>query len=122
MMNPDAIRDKVSVVGVGCCQFGENWDRSREDMMVDAVWEAYEDAGIEEFFYIPARVEMLARGQRDTQHVVHEREEQIAPDRAHRSARQLDCCHDGTHVAAFWGNQSVWPDHVSEARAIPGSD
>ncbi|MHC4506640.1 MAG: HzsA-related protein [Planctomycetota bacterium] len=28
---------------------------------------------------------------------------------------------DGTNVAAFWGNQSVWPDHVTEARAIPGS-
>jgi acetyl-CoA C-acetyltransferase len=47
-MNPDAIRDKVAVTGVGCCQFGENWDRSREDMMVDAVFEAYEDAGIED--------------------------------------------------------------------------
>ena len=47
-MNPEAVRDKVSVVGVGCCQFGENWDKSREDMMVDAVWEAYEDAGIED--------------------------------------------------------------------------
>ena len=48
MMNPEAIRDKVSVVGVGCCQFGENWDKSREDLMVDAVWEAYADAGIED--------------------------------------------------------------------------
>ena len=47
-MNPDALRDKVSVIGVGCCQFGENWDRSREDMMVDAVYEAYSDAGIED--------------------------------------------------------------------------
>lgn len=47
-MNPEAIRDKVSITGVGCCQFGENWDQSREDMMVDAVWEAYADAGIED--------------------------------------------------------------------------
>jgi acetyl-CoA C-acetyltransferase len=47
-MNPDAIRDKVAVVGVGCCQFGENWDQSREDMIVDAVYEAYADAGIED--------------------------------------------------------------------------
>lgn len=47
-MNPDALRDKVSVIGVGCCQFGENWDESREDMMVDAVYEAYADAGIED--------------------------------------------------------------------------
>ncbi|HVN40020.1 MAG TPA: acetyl-CoA acetyltransferase [Myxococcota bacterium] len=47
-MNPDALRDKVSVIGVGCCQFGENWDKSREDMIVDAVYEAYTDAGIED--------------------------------------------------------------------------
>jgi acetyl-CoA C-acetyltransferase len=47
-MTPDAIRDKVSVIGVGCCQFGENWDQSREDMIVDAVYEAYADAGIED--------------------------------------------------------------------------
>ena len=47
-MNADAIRDKVAVIGVGCCQFGENWDQSREDMIVDAVYEAYADAGIED--------------------------------------------------------------------------
>lgn len=29
---------------------------------------------------------------------------------------------DGTNVTAFWGNQSVWPDHLAEPRAIPGSD
>ena len=29
---------------------------------------------------------------------------------------------DGTNTATFWGNQSVWPDHVAEARPIPGSD
>jgi len=28
---------------------------------------------------------------------------------------------DGTHTSAFWGNQSVWPDHLSEPRPIPGS-
>jgi len=28
---------------------------------------------------------------------------------------------DGTGTAHFWGNQSVWPDHLSEPRAIPGS-
>ncbi|MBM4000713.1 MAG: hypothetical protein FJ297_14445 [Planctomycetes bacterium] len=28
---------------------------------------------------------------------------------------------DGTHTSVFWGNQSVWPDHVCEPRAIPGS-
>ena len=28
---------------------------------------------------------------------------------------------DGTGTAHFWGNQSVWPDHLSEPREIPGS-
>ena len=43
----DAIRDKVAIVGAGCCKFGENWDKSPEDMIVEAAYEAYEDAGIE---------------------------------------------------------------------------
>lgn len=47
-MNPDAIRDKVAIVGMGCCKFGENWDKAPEDMIVEAAFEAYEDAGIEE--------------------------------------------------------------------------
>ncbi len=28
---------------------------------------------------------------------------------------------DGTGTAVFWGNQSLWPDHLAESRAIPGS-
>jgi len=46
-MARESIRDKVAVVGVGCCQFGENWDQSPADMIVDAAYEAYADAGIE---------------------------------------------------------------------------
>ncbi len=29
---------------------------------------------------------------------------------------------DGTNTSGFWGNQSVWPDHTSQPRAIPGSE
>lgn len=47
-MNPDAIRDKVAIVGMGCCKFGENWDQAPEDMIVEAAFEAYQDAGIED--------------------------------------------------------------------------
>ncbi len=47
-MNPEAIRDKVAIVGMGCCKFGENWDQAPEDMIVEAAFEAYEDAGIED--------------------------------------------------------------------------
>lgn len=28
---------------------------------------------------------------------------------------------DGTQLSTFWGNQSVWPDLLKDARAIPGS-
>ena len=41
------IHDQVAIVGVGCCQFGENWDQSPSDMIVDAAYEAYADAGID---------------------------------------------------------------------------
>lgn len=43
----DSIKDKVAIVGMGCVKFGENWDKSLEDMIVDAAYEAYEDAGID---------------------------------------------------------------------------
>src|SRR5262249_11923020 len=41
------IRDRVAVVGVGCSKFGEHYDRSTEDLVVEAAFEAYADAGIE---------------------------------------------------------------------------
>jgi len=42
----DGIKDKVAIIGMGCCKFGENWDKSADDMIIDAVYEAYEDAGL----------------------------------------------------------------------------
>ena len=47
-MNPEAIRDKVAIVGMGCSKFGENWDKDPQDMIVEAAYEAYEDAGLED--------------------------------------------------------------------------
>ena len=41
-----SIKDKVAIVGMGCTKFGTNWDKSANDMMVDAAFEAFEDAGI----------------------------------------------------------------------------
>ena len=29
---------------------------------------------------------------------------------------------DGTNAQTFWGNQSIWPDVLTEARAIPGTN
>lgn len=41
-----SIRDRVAIVGMGCTRFGERWDASQDDLLVDAAYEAFEDAGI----------------------------------------------------------------------------
>jgi acetyl-CoA C-acetyltransferase len=41
------IKDKVAVIGMGCTNFGERWDKNAEGLMVDAFTEALADAGIE---------------------------------------------------------------------------
>jgi len=41
------IRDKVAILGMGCTRFGERWDMSAEDLMVEAFLECIQDAGIE---------------------------------------------------------------------------
>ena len=40
------IKDKVAILGMGCSKFGERWDASPEDLMVEAYTEAMADAGI----------------------------------------------------------------------------
>jgi acetyl-CoA C-acetyltransferase len=42
----EGIKDKVAIIGMGCTRFGERWDCSSEDLMVEAFVEAIEDAGI----------------------------------------------------------------------------
>ncbi|MBW1929368.1 MAG: acetyl-CoA acetyltransferase [Deltaproteobacteria bacterium] len=41
------IRDKVAIIGMGCTKFGERWDVSAEELMVEAFEECIQDAGIE---------------------------------------------------------------------------
>ena len=43
----ESIRDKVAIVGMGCTKFGERWDMGVEDLLVEAAYEAFRDAGIE---------------------------------------------------------------------------
>jgi acetyl-CoA C-acetyltransferase len=43
----EGIKDKVAIVGMGCTKFGERWDKGVEDLIVEAAYEAFEDAGIE---------------------------------------------------------------------------
>jgi acetyl-CoA C-acetyltransferase len=41
------VRDKVAIIGMGCTKFDEHWDKSIWDLVVDACYEAFEDAGVE---------------------------------------------------------------------------
>ncbi len=41
------IRDQVAILGMGCSRFGERWDASPEDLILEAYQEAMADAGIE---------------------------------------------------------------------------
>jgi len=43
----ESIKDKVAIVGMGCTRFGERWDMGVEDLLVEAAYEAFEDAGIQ---------------------------------------------------------------------------
>jgi acetyl-CoA C-acetyltransferase len=40
------ISNRVAIVGMGCTKFGERWDSSAEDLMIEAFVECLEDAGI----------------------------------------------------------------------------
>jgi acetyl-CoA C-acetyltransferase len=43
----EGIKDKVAIIGMGCTRFGERWESSAEDLIVEAFVECLEDAGIE---------------------------------------------------------------------------
>jgi acetyl-CoA C-acetyltransferase len=57
----EGIKDKVAIVGMGCTHFGELWDKNHKDLVVDACYEAFEDAGIE-----PKDVQAAWYGSRET--------------------------------------------------------
>jgi len=41
-----SIKDKAAIIGVGCTKFGELWEKDVEDLVVEAAYEALDDAGI----------------------------------------------------------------------------
>ncbi len=43
----EGIKDKVAIIGMGCTKFGERFDASPQDLMVEAFTECIQDAGIE---------------------------------------------------------------------------
>ena len=45
-MASHGIRDQVAIIGMGCTPFGEHWDKSTDDMLVDSSSAALESAGV----------------------------------------------------------------------------
>jgi len=43
----ESIKDRVAIIGMGCTKFGEHWDKSLEDLIVEAATEAFADAGVD---------------------------------------------------------------------------
>jgi acetyl-CoA C-acetyltransferase len=41
-----SIKDKTAIIGVGCTKFGELWEKDAEDLIVEAAFEAMDDAGV----------------------------------------------------------------------------
>ncbi len=46
-MASNGIKDRVAIVGMGCTQFGEHWDKGPDDLLIDAAYAAYESAGVD---------------------------------------------------------------------------
>lgn len=45
-MSSHGIKDRVAIIGMGCTKFGERWDASTSDMVVDATNDAFASAGV----------------------------------------------------------------------------
>src|SRR5947209_1696385 len=45
-MSSHGIKDKVAIVGMGCTPFAERWDKSADDLLVDAAGDAFAAAGV----------------------------------------------------------------------------
>ena len=45
-MASKGIRDQVAIVGMGCTQFGEHWDKSTDDLLIDSSSSALASAGV----------------------------------------------------------------------------
>lgn len=46
-MASNGIRDRVAIVGMSCTPFGERWDKSASDLLIDAATECYRSAQVE---------------------------------------------------------------------------
>ncbi|MEY2449854.1 MAG: acetyl-CoA C-acetyltransferase [Acidimicrobiaceae bacterium] len=45
-MGSHGIKDRVAIIGMGCTQFGEHWDKSTDDLLIDSTQEAFGSVGL----------------------------------------------------------------------------
>src|SRR5215471_8862420 len=45
-MGSHGIKDRVAIVGMGCTPFGERWDKSTDDLLIDSTQEAFDSVGL----------------------------------------------------------------------------
>src|SRR3954466_14861598 len=45
-MGSHGIKDRVAIVGMGCTPFGEHWDKSTDDLLIDSTNEAFASVGL----------------------------------------------------------------------------
>jgi acetyl-CoA C-acetyltransferase len=45
-MGSHGIKDRVAIVGMGCTPFGERWDKSTDDLVIDSTQEAFGSVGL----------------------------------------------------------------------------
>src|SRR5213079_1130933 len=45
-MGSHGIKDRVAIVGMGCTPFGEHWDKSTDDLLIDSTAEAFASVGL----------------------------------------------------------------------------
>ncbi len=45
-MASHGIKDRVAIIGMGCTRFAEHWDKSLDDLIVDAATETFASAGV----------------------------------------------------------------------------
>src|SRR4051795_12106894 len=45
-MGSHGIKDRVAIVGMGCTPFGEHWDKSTDDLLIDSTSEAFASVGL----------------------------------------------------------------------------
>src|SRR3954464_10678761 len=45
-MGSHGIKDRVAIIGMGCTPFGEHWDKSTDDLLIDSTSEAFGSVGL----------------------------------------------------------------------------